>query len=326
MQVIQLLERCESLGASSASLRRAAALAPGQPVSADERLPWAAVPRLLSEAERDTRDPLLSLRAGRLGPTRGLLIYQFRSQETLKDSLALLSRNIHLAADPVSLEVREGTHQARILLGVDDAESAAAVREYVTGTILCFVEAVVPHLRPLRISFPHAARGSTAEYERLLGAPVRFLDATCEIAISPDLLTAPIPSANQAVAQMLDAAIEKRLAVHDGNSILPRIEATLEDLLRHGEATTRQQVARRLGVSVRTLQRRLELERRTFRAVRDDMLERSAISLLAHPSLTLDEIAQRLGFADEDGFAKAWKRWTGTTPSEFRSRGEGRGD
>jgi AraC-like DNA-binding protein len=77
-------------------------------------------------------------------------------------------------------------------------------------------------------------------------------------------------------------------------------------------------VARRLGVSVRTLQRRLGADAVTFHDVRDAVLQHVATTLLARPALSLGEVAQRTGFADEDAFAKAWKRWTGQTPREFR--------
>ena len=72
---------------------------------------------------------------------------------------------------------------------------------------------------------------------------------------------------------------------------------------------------------MRTLQRRLGAEGATFRAVRDAVLQSIATRLLAQPSLSLAEVAQRIGFADEDALAKAWKRWTGTTPGEHRRRG-----
>jgi AraC-like DNA-binding protein len=324
MQLIQLLERCESLGADPVALRQSVGLTPAQLAAPDGRLPWETVSRILSQAERDTGDSLFALRAGRLRPPRGLLIYQFRSQSTLKEALAQLARNIHLAADPVRLEVRVGTRQARLVAAVDDggAESSAAIREYLTGQIVCFIEAVVPEFRPLRVSFPHAPRGPLAEYERLLGAPVRFREADCEIAISPSSLALPIPSANLTVARMLAERIERRLVVLRGPSFRARVEAALEELLRDQPlATDRTHAARRLGVSARTLQRRLAADGATFRAVREGVLQRSATSFLARPSITFTEVARRIGFADEDAFAKAWKRWTGMTPSESRRSG-----
>lgn len=98
----------------------------------------------------------------------------------------------------------------------------------------------------------------------------------------------------------------------------------MDALLRERRAVLREPVARWLGVSVRTLQRRLAAESTTFHDVRDAVLQRVATALLARPSLSLEEVAQRTGFADEDPFAKAWKRWTGQTPSDFRRHGASR--
>jgi AraC-like DNA-binding protein len=320
LQLVQMLARCESLGANPAALRRSASLEETQLADIDGRLPWQAVLQVLDQAERDTGDPLLALRAGRLGVTRGLLVYQFRAQRSLKDALMLLSRNISLAADPVRLELREGTRQARVVLGVEDVErdSSPPFLEYLLAVILCFLESAGKDFRPLSLSFPHAPRGPIADYERLLGARVRFREAECVIAMSPNALAAPIPSENAAVARMVGEAIDLRIAAK--SSFRASVEVVLADLLRSTEAATRSSAARRLGVSVRTLQRRLDAEGHTFRDLRESVLRSAATSLLERRSLSLTEIAGRLGFAGEDAFAKAWKRWTGETPSDSRRR------
>ncbi len=322
MQVIQLLERCEGLGANPAALRESAGLTPAQLADPDERLPWDAFLRIFAAAARETRDPLVALRAGLLRRPRGLLIYQFRAQESLKDALAQLEHSARLAADPFGLEVREGTREAWVCLLVDDPESDALcmVREYEMGFMLGFLAEVLRPFRPHQIRFPHMPRGSLAEYERLLGAAVRFRQRDCAIAIAPDLLAAPLATANKVVAQMLGEQIERRLAVRREGEFRARVERAMEERLREGRAVGRQPVAHRLGVSVRTLQRRLGAEGVTFRAVREAVLQRAATALLARPSLSLVEVARQLGFADEDAFAKAWKRWTGETPRAQRGR------
>ena len=319
MQLIQLLERFEALGADGRVLRDAARLDDTLLADPDTRLPWNAALQLIAEAERHSGDPLIALRAGLMRP-RGLLIHQFRAQESLKDALALFSRNTRLAADPFALEVREGTREVSLCIGVDDTESDAvcAVREYITGCVIRFVLEVFPSVRPRQVRFPHAPRGSLAEYERLVRAPVLFRRAECAIGIAPDLLSAALPTANPIVARMIDDVIERRLAVRRAGEFRASVERTMEQLLRERRALAREPVARQLRMSVRTLQRRLEGEGFTFRAVREAVVHRVATALLARPSLSLEEVAQHVGFADEDAFAKAWKRWTGKTPHEQR--------
>jgi AraC-like DNA-binding protein len=323
MQVIQFLERCAGLGMNAVALRESAGLSPAQLADPDDRVPWDAFLRLVSAAERLSGDRLIALRAGLAQRPHGLLIYQFRAQETFKEALTQFCRNVRLAADSLRAEVREGTRDAWLCFTLDEPESDAvcAVREYVAGFWIRFLQEALRSFVPREVRFTHAPRAALGEYGRLVEAPIRFRQSDCAIGIAPDLLAAPLETANPIIARMLADQIERRLAVRRAGEFCASVERSMEGLLREERAIARKSVARRLGVSVRTLQRRLEAESITFRAVREDVLQRAATALLARPALSLDEVAQRTGFADEDAFAKAWKRWTGMTPSEARHRG-----
>ena len=78
------------------------------------------------------------------------------------------------------------------------------------------------------------------------------------------------------------------------------------------------QVARRLGMSERTLHRRLAADGLTFRAIVDRARRETAESLLALPDHTLAEVAYLTGFSDQSAFQRAFKRWSGQTPLAFR--------
>jgi AraC-like DNA-binding protein len=320
MQVIQLLERCERLGVAPAVLRDAAQLSPAQLADPDDRVPWDAFLRILGAAERDSGDPLIALRAGLAQPPRGILVYQFRAQQTLKDALAEFERNASLAADLLRFEVREDAREAWLRLGLDEPESAELrlVREYMAGFMVRFLADVLPGFRPRAVVFPHAPHGPLAECERLLGAPVRFRQRDCAIGFARSLLTAALPAANEVVVRVLGEQIDRRRTARSAGDFRASVEHAMERLLREDRSIGRAPVARRVGVSVRTLQRRLQAESCSFRAVREAVVRRAATALLELPTLSLSEVARRVGFADEDAFAKAWKRWTGRTPREQR--------
>jgi len=320
MQVIQLLERLEGLGANPVALRHSAGLTPAQLCDPDERLPWEAFVRIVAAAEHLTGDPLIGLRAGLSRPPRGLLVYQFRAQPTLKVALAQFSQSARLATDPIRLEVREGTRAAWLCFALDDPESEAVLGplEYLAGILIRLLQEGAPAFAPRELRFSHAPRAPLAEYQRLLDAPLRFRQSDCAVGIAPDLLAAPLESANPLVACMLDEQIERRLAVQRAGAFRASVERTMEKLLHDGGVVAREPVARRLAVSVRTLQRRLGAEAVTFHDVRDTVLQHVATTFLARPELSIRDVAQRTGFADEDAFAKAWKRWTGQTPGAFR--------
>ena len=79
-------------------------------------------------------------------------------------------------------------------------------------------------------------------------------------------------------------------------------------------------VARRLGMSQRSLQRGLEAEQTTFRAVQDSVLWELVQALLSNPALKLDAVARSVGFGDQAAFSKAFRRWKGCTPARYRAQ------
>jgi AraC-like DNA-binding protein len=87
---------------------------------------------------------------------------------------------------------------------------------------------------------------------------------------------------------------------------------------------TAEQVAARLGQSVRTLARRLEAEGTSYRELLDRMRQQAAEHALAHDDRPIADIADRLGFASPQSFNRAFKRWTGTTAAAYRRERGGR--
>jgi AraC-like DNA-binding protein len=91
-------------------------------------------------------------------------------------------------------------------------------------------------------------------------------------------------------------------------------------LLAAGVRPERAVVARRLAMSERNMQRGLEAERTTFRAVHESVLRELVEALLSNPTLKLDAVAHSVGFGDLAAFSKAFRRWTGCTPARYRTQ------
>ena len=102
------------------------------------------------------------------------------------------------------------------------------------------------------------------------------------------------------------------------SSIRVRVENTLAPLLPHGTARAGE-VARALGMSERTLARRLAEEDLTFLAVLEDMRKDLALHYLADASLSISRIAWLLGYQEVSGFTHAFRRWTGQAPTQIRA-------
>ena len=130
----------------------------------------------------------------------------------------------------------------------------------------------------------------------------------------------PFLSANRAMWNIFEPELRKRLSDLEGDATFAdRTHAVLMEALPSGQVGM-DNVARRLGVSSRTLQRRLRDEGTTFKEVVDDTRESLALHYLRSTRLTATEIAFLLGFDEATSFFRAFQRWTGTTPETLRQQ------
>ncbi|HKJ53924.1 MAG TPA: AraC family transcriptional regulator ligand-binding domain-containing protein [Gammaproteobacteria bacterium] len=121
---------------------------------------------------------------------------------------------------------------------------------------------------------------------------------------------------SQELEQYAQALVEK---LRDGESFLAAVRVAIEDSIA-GDADSEAVVASRMALTTRTLHRRLKREGTTFRELRDLILQQHAMALLRRPSVPLGEISFVLGYSEPSTFGRAFKRWTGTTPAQWRAR------
>ncbi len=174
--------------------------------------------------------------------------------------------------------------------------------------------------RPAEVRFAHPAPVAPREHREFFGAPVLF--ATGENAIEFDevLMDLPCVRSDAALVEVLDRFAGDRLnRMPTGESLAARVRAWLEMEFRGGEPTANQ-CARFLRMSVRTLNRQLAAEQTTFRDVADRLRHELAAQYLTGRDVAIAEIAFLLGFSELSSFHRAFKRWTGATPAQYRQR------
>ena len=171
---------------------------------------------------------------------------------------------------------------------------------------------------PLAVSFEHGRPRHHREYSRLFGDAVRFTQAATALVFDRAALDrAQIyqhPELYGVLRSQAQRALD-RVATELGpvdqlkRYLLARPPAMIPDLSR---------AARELGVSARSLRRRLAENGTTYRSVVRAILEDSAGLLLRDPKQTIQQTAHALGFASVGAFHRAFKRWTGLTPMQYR--------
>ena len=167
--------------------------------------------------------------------------------------------------------------------------------------------------------------GHQAECEAFLGCSIRQ-GSTNTIRFSAEDAGRPFLTENLALRNFFEPDLLARLATLDGEaSIVERVRAVLLDMLPSG-ASSLEEVAKRLVMSTRSLQRRLTQSNLNYRDVLSDLRRELASHYLRHSDLSPAEISYLLGFDDPNSFLRSFKEWTGQTPGNFRSESRERKD
>jgi AraC-like DNA-binding protein len=194
--------------------------------------------------------------------------------------------------------------------------------EKMVAHVVRFLRAAVRDFQPEAIRFPHPRRPGSDEVVRVLQCEPCYGGAWTEVSFPSEFLDARLPTADGILFSVLDRQVAER--IRDLTAVAPysdRTRKAIADYL-HREELTIDMVARILGSSGRTLQRRLRDERTSFRDLVDEVRRSRALALLDRGA-SVSELALLLGYAEERAFYRAFRRWTGATPESWRA-GEAR--
>ena len=185
------------------------------------------------------------------------------------------------------------------------------------GTALC---REVRHraFAPAAIHFTHPAPPDISAYEEHFRCPIHFNAERDGLEISTEHLHAPNRLGDAKISEFFDTHLEKELAarVNDGG-LAERVRIHVSQALSEG-APSLAHIASRLGMSGRTLSRRLADRGLSYQALVDEARRRLAERLLEQSEYSLAEVSFLTGFSEQSAFTRAFKRWSGQTPRSFR--------
>jgi len=290
--------------------------------------PHAFIPRVRSDvllrmlADR-IGEPALGLRAGRcwhpsnLGP----LGYAWLASSTLHTSLKRLARYWRIvAADvPVSLDeapdVLEFVHMPPRLDSTSDG-----IRDDIVMAIvhdMCrtnFGDAFTPR----RVTLRRPAPVDQAPYQTLFKCPIVFGADANRLVIDRADADRALPTGNRDLAAAHDRMLIEHLARLDKGNVVARCRASLLERMTLGELSG-EDLARDLHMSRRSLQRRLAEADASYQSLVDDTRRDMALRYIQDPAKTATDITFLLGYSQQSAFTRAFRRWTGASPSEYRS-------
>jgi AraC-like DNA-binding protein len=171
---------------------------------------------------------------------------------------------------------------------------------------------------PEKVEFTHAAPGNAGEYEEFFGCAVVF-GASCNcLHYSADVMALAVPNASEDLLQLLGDRADRQLGNLSQSSPIAARIATLIATQLDNTVPDRSLIAAQLGMSQRTLQRRLRDEGTSYQAVLDNTRHYMAVELLRNTQIPLSRVAGQLGFAEPSAFYRAFKKWEGVTPGQYR--------
>ncbi|MEV4219293.1 helix-turn-helix domain-containing protein [Nonomuraea sp. NPDC049725] len=257
----------------------------------------------------------------------GLWSHMFGGGENLLDGLRDAARYLPILADPAteSIEVLDDgelttvRHSSTTRL----APAVAAARiEFGLGVVLEQLRrAGVRTVTPVHVGFSHAAPRRHDGVAELFGSRnVTFAAESDSLTFLTADLTTPLPYARPGLAQVLRQHADLLLsAVRPASTWHDRFRAAVADALRDGDCSLRA-VAARLALSSRTLQRRLAEQGTTWRAELETVRQDRAVRLLRDTDLTVDAVADRVGYSDARALRRATHRWHGSSPRTVRGK------
>jgi AraC-like DNA-binding protein len=320
-----LIEAIESAGGDPGQILRACGLDRSTLSKPDAFIASADFAAVLGEAARATGDDCFGLRFGeRYNPKNmGPFTYVMLNSPTIAAALRNAGRylRVHNEGAKVSFEMEGRLGYLRHVLTELANEDPRQNNEFAMAVAVGLIRLMVgSQWTPVEVQFAHAEPRQTSEHARVFRAPVSFGCATNALAIEPELVERQVPAADERLYPVLRRYLDnvlKEMPREDG--LLASTRRIVGELLRDGDPTLAQ-VARKLEIGPRTLQRRLKEEGIDFKALVDDTRHRFSLNYLRDRKHTLTEIAYLLGYSEVSAFNRAFKRWTGSTPSDYRRR------
>lgn len=275
--------------------------------------------------ERSGAEPGLGAEAGGRAdiPLSGPWGLALLSSRTMGDAVDVMVRYLDRFSVSGRLLVEESGGVSRVRF--DDAECPPDLRVFLAERILAGIKTIGSGLfdtgiPALRVEFRHPAPAGIGRYHEIYGMEPLFGAEIDAVTFDGRCLDLPVPKTEERARSTCVQFCRDLLDRHRTRS---GVAGAVRDLLVRtpGDIPDQIAVANELFMSPRTLSRRLNEEDASFRGLLDEVRQLMSEQLLAHTDLSTEQVAARLGYAEAASFIRAFRRWKGCPPQEFRLHG-----
>jgi AraC-like DNA-binding protein len=320
-----LLEAIEAAGGSPDRILQIAGVDRSAFSKPEGFIPCSVFAEILKEAAQATRDDCFGLHFGeRFDPKHiGPLVYVALNSPTIGAGIQNVERYLHVYDSSAKwFFTAEGNRgYIRYLLTDGGIEPLRQSNEHGMAIVLNALRMMVgSQWAPLEVQFAHEAPAQTSEHHRIFRAPVLFGCETNALVVGRDLIDRAVPAADPQLYQIMKQYLDQILsAMPREDGLLGSIRKAIAESMRDGDPTLAR-VAKKIATGPRTLQRRLKDYGFDFKKLVEDTRRRLSLTHLKDQKNSLTEVAFLLGYSELSAFNRAFKRWTGSTPLDYRRR------
>lgn len=314
----------EMHGVDARALLREAGVDPALLRDPNARISSRVLDEVFANAAALIPDPAFGLRAARCWhPSNlGVLGHAWLASATLRAGLLRVERYGRIVGEKGELKARDTQEGLRI--AYDHRRRDPMLRAIGSDIVLSLLVDMCrmnygASLRPLEVRFSRTKPADTEPYRHFFGCPVHFGMGEDGFLLATRIADEPLPTANRRLADALDDMLATELAIRDRDNIPARCRLTLLDRFASGEVSEGH-MARQLNMSRRTLQRKLAESNTTYQKLVDDTRRELALRFMEDPRKSITDVTFLLGFSSQSAFTRAFRRWTGMSPTRFRER------
>lgn len=318
---INLWRALEARGMDPAPIFRAAGVDPATLRVPGTRVPARTAQRLLRLAEETVGDPSLGIDVARQmhGTALHAVGYAWLSSATLGEACRRFARYMRVLTELWTMRIEEGSDGVRIAFLFAGAQPPAVwVHDWLAAGFVRLCRITYGEaFTPLDVTVVRSAPDPRAPFDEWFRCPIVWGAARASVLCRREDLAQPLPTANPDVALANERVALEYLERLDRTDIVAQVRRRILELLPSGPPT-QLEIARALALSPRTLHRRLAEAGTSFAELLDNARRELASGYLQRTDYSVAEVAYLVGFAEVSSFNRAFRRWTGSSPSAVR--------
>lgn len=318
-----LAKALEHLGYSTESVFDAVGLDPKKLKDTNARYSTQQMQQLWHTAVELTGDPMFGIKvAGYWHPTTfHALGYSWMASGSLKEAMERAVRYSKVVSDLVQLTFEYTNGAYKLGIGMH-ATGATPVPESVDAAAAVFVHMTRlvygDEINPILVTLPRPKPPTAKEFSEFFNSPIEYEAQETALFFIDDQVEKSLPTGNVELAHANDKIVKDYLSHLDRTHVAMQVKSKIVDLLSSG-MVTEQDMANALHLSLRSLQRKLREEGTSYKVILEETRRELAKKYIQNSRLSISEISFLLGFSEISNFSRAFKRWNGRAPSEFRS-------